>query len=238
MQFDDFAQSYSQNAFIQKDLIEWGSPFFDIISLKNKSILELGAGTGLLTKHLLKKNIAHILATDKSPQMLLEGKNQVPKAHWQLMDAWNLPELSFHHIFSSSLLQWTPNPIQTLASWSKNLQPGGTIHALFFIDQTLNELRQLVPLEKTIQWRTAAQWKVIFENAGLKIHFCRDTIRSYEFQSGLNLLKNLKQTGTSLRNHLCGSHLKKLIKDYDAKFRSSIGVYSTWHFCQIIVIKT
>lgn len=237
MQFDDFAHNYSQNAFIQKDLIDWGAPFFDIMPLKDKSIIELGAGTGLLTRHLLKKNITHILATDKSPQMILEGKIQVPQAQWQLMDAWNISGLSFDHIFSSSLLQWAPNPTETIANWGKNLPAGGTIHALFFIDQTLNELRQLIPLERALQWKTTADWKMLFENAGLKVHFCRDLIKSYEFQSGLDLLKNLKQTGTSLRNHLCGSYLKKIIKDYDEQFRLNKGVYSTWHFCQIVAGK-
>lgn len=239
MQFDHFAQCYSQNAFIQKDLIAWGAPFLDIIPLNNKSVIELGAGTGLLTQYLLKNNPKCLLATDKSPQMILEGKQQVPEAQWQLMDAWNMPIQPFDHIFSSSLLQWAPHPEQVIANWTKNLKKGGTIHALFFIDQTLIELRQLVSLEKTLQWRTSDNWQTIFKNNDLKLRLCRNLTKSYQFQGALDLLKNLKQTGTSLKNHLCGSHLKKIINDYDGRFRlkENIGIHSTWHFCQIVAVK-
>ena len=99
MQFDNFAHSYTQNAFIQKDLITWGAPFLDTLPLTNKSILEFGAGTGLLTQYLLEKNISHILATDNSPYMIIEGKKNVPQAHWRLCNAWNTIPNSFDHIF-------------------------------------------------------------------------------------------------------------------------------------------
>ncbi len=236
MQFDDFAHSYSENAFIQKDLIDWAIPFLDIIPFKNQSIIELGAGTGLLTKHLLEKNRGPILATDSSARMIIEGRRQVPKVDWQFMDAWNASP-NFGHIFSSSLLQWAPDPRLVIANWAKNLSIGGTIHALFFIDQTLWELRQLISLENRIQWQTRSQWEQIFKNAGLEVHLCRDLVKCYKFRSGLDLLKNLKQTGTCLKNSICGSYLKKIIRDYDKEFSFQEGVYSTWHFCQIVGIK-
>lgn len=238
MQFDNFAHSYTQNAFIQKDLITWGAPFFDTLSLTHKSILELGAGTGLLTKYLLEKNISHILATDKSPDMIIEGKKRVHQAQWQLLDAWNTIPHSFDHIFSSSLLQWAPNPLQTISNWASKLPESGSIHALFYIDQTLTELRQLISLENTLEWRTLEDWAKIFTDSGLTLHLYRVYKKIYQFPSALDLFKNLKYTGTSLKNHLCGNYLKKVIKNYNLQFPSSIGVYSTWHFCQIIATKS
>lgn len=234
MQFDNFANCYTQNAFIQKDLIDWGLPYFDVINLDNQSILELGAGTGLLTQQLVKQNISHILATDKSPSMIIQGKECLNKANWQLLDAWNAIPEGFDHIFSSSLLQWSPNPEETIAQWSKKLSPGGSIHALFFIDQTLIELRQLLSLEKTIKWRTFEYWIDIFKNVGLSLQLHRNLIKRYEFPNALALLRNLKYTGTTFKNSICCNSLKKIIKEYDKKFPSPNGVYSTWQFCQIV----
>lgn len=237
MQFDNFAGSYNQHAFIQKDLIEWGIEFLDTIPLLNKTILELGAGTGLLTEKLINKNISSILATDRSLEMINVGKRKVPAAKWQEMDAWETVPEGFDTIFSSSLLQWAPNPAQVIANWARSLPTGGTVHALFFIDKTLRELRQLVSLENGIQWKTFEEWKSIFRKAGLTIYFSRELIKIYQFKSALDLLKILKNTGTTQKNFIEFNHLKKIIRHYDEQFNFNDKIYSTWNFCQIIGIK-
>lgn len=237
MQFDHFASNYNNHAFIQKDLIKWGLPFLNTISLANNPIIEFGAGTGLLTKFLINQNPSQLVATDISPTMLEEGKKNLPQVHWKLMDAWNAAPNPFDHIFSSSLLQWCPNPQKTISNWAHHLTKGGTIHNLFFIDQTLNELRQLTSLEKIIQWKTLQSWEFFFKNAGLRIILSRESKITYEFPSSLHLLKTLKYTGTSFKNQICGVHLKSILKRYDNQFRSSNGVFSTWQFCQLIIQK-
>lgn len=237
MQFNHFANIYNNNAFIQKDLINWGLPFINTIPLTNTTIIEFGAGTGLLTQHLLNLNPSKILASDISLNMITEGKKNAPHAHWKLMNAWNPISQTFDHIFSSSLLQWCPNPKQSIQNWSHSIPKGGTIHALFFIDQTLHEFRQFIPLNNTIQWKTAQSWTSLFKNAGLHILLSRESKKTYEFPSSLHLLKTLKHTGTSLKNHLCGGHLKQILKTYDKQFHSPNGILSTWQFCQLIVQK-
>lgn len=237
MQFNHFATTYNDNAFIQNDLIQWGLPLINTIPLKNTSILELGAGTGLLTKHLYTHNPLNITATDLSPNMILEGKKLLPQIQWQLLNAWYAPPKTFDHIISSSLLQWCPHPQLTIKKWSNCLPRGGTIQALFFIDQTLKELRQLIPLEKILQWRTLQSWKSYFNTNGLHTVLSRETTRTYEFSNSLQLLKTLKYTGTSLKNHLCGKYLRHILKTYDKQYSSANGVYSTWQFCQLIIQK-
>lgn len=240
MQFEHFANTYNENAFIQKDLIQWGlDDGLHTIPLTNSTIIEFGAGTGLLTQHLVQQNPSHLLATDLSPNMIEEGKRRVPQANWQLMDAWSSSPKKFNHIFSSSLLQWSPNPQQTLSNWAHHLPKNGTIHALLFIDETLKELHQLLPLNSIIQWKNLATWESFFKNAGLNILKSRQSPQSYNFPNTLHLLKTLKYTGTSIKNHLCGGSLRKILKEYDKQYPSlnNKGISSTWHFCQIIAQK-
>lgn len=234
MQFDDFAYSYEQNAFIQRDLIAWAEPFLNVIPIQNQAVIELGAGTGSLTSILLQNNPTHILATDKSSSMIVEGSKRVPQADWQLMDAWDAAPRLCDHIFSSSLLQWAPDAEKTIKHWAHHLPKGGTIHAIFFIDQTLIELRRLMPFESTIEWKTQGMWEMLFKKAGLDILLSREVKKTYYFPSCLDLLKNLKHTGAALKNHLCGKELKRVIKDYDQRFYTPQGSSSTWHFCQVI----
>lgn len=237
MQFNHFATTYNKNAFIQKDLIEWGLPFINTISIKNTCVIELGAGTGLLTNYLLKECPAEVIATDISASMIIEGKKNAPQAHWRLMDAWNARLKAFDHVYSSGLLQWCPQPQKAIASWAEHLHPKGTIHGLFFIDQTLKELHQLIPSSKRIEWRPRESWESFFKNAGLKVVLSREMTQVYEIPSSLDLLKTLKYTGTSLKNQLCGGQLRRILKEYDRRYASSKGVLSTWQFCQLIAQK-
>lgn len=237
MQFDDFADSYNDHAFIQNDLIEWGLPWLNIVPITNSSILEFGAGTGLLTKQLTKKKPSQITATDISLSMILNGKKHSPEAFWEVRNAWDSSHQLFDHIFSSGLLQWCPNPQTTISNWAQQLSSGGTIHSLFFIDQTLKELRKLIPFKPTIEWRTLKSWESFFKNAGLQILLSREFTKAYDFSSALHLLKTLKYTGTSLKNQLRVQCLKQILKDYDKQYRSNKGVTSTWQFCQLVIKK-
>ncbi len=237
MRFNDFATSYNNNAFIQKDLIEWALPFINTVPIENTSILELGAGTGLLTSQLLKQRPSRIFATDISPSIIIEGKKNASQAHWGLMNAWDAKPESFDHIFSSSLLQWCPYPKKTIANWAKHLPQNATIHGLFFIDQTLKELHRFIPEAKIIEWRTRQTWESFFRNAGLDLVLSRESTKIYEFSSSLDLLRTLKYTGTAMKNQVCGGQLRRVLKEYDKQYLSSEGVLSTWQFCQIIVQK-
>lgn len=239
MQFDQFASSYNDHAFIQKDLIEWGLDWIKDHAIADASIIEFGAGTGLLTPHLVKltQRPSYILATDLSPSMIEEGKRRVPEANWQVMDAWNASPKDVAHIFSSSLLQWCPNPQETLSNWARHLKKAGRIHVLLFIDQTLKELREFVPLEGIIQWRTLTAWKSFFRNAELQVIASREHVKQYHFPNSLDLIKTLKHSGTGLRNCLSGGRLRQLLKDYDECYNFNKGVISTWQFCQIVAEK-
>lgn len=237
MQFEKFADSYDANAWIQQDLINWGLPHIASASLKNKSILEFGAGTGLLTQHLAAQQPAKLLATDASPKMIKLGKQNVPEAHWQLLNAWSPPQIPCDHIFSSSLLHWALNPEDVLRKWKALLPKSGTIHALFFIDKTLIELESCNASRGAIHWRSFEDWKSIFTNVGLQIELSRAAIKQYSFPCALDLLRMLKLSGTTGSTKLSGAELRRTLRTYDEAYKVPEGVTSTWHFCQIVVRK-
>jgi ubiquinone/menaquinone biosynthesis C-methylase UbiE len=81
------AQLY-QDKFMDLDLYnETYDVFCDSIDLKNPTILELGCGPGNITKYLLHKRPDSIIeAIDIAPNMIQLAKQNIPKAHFQVMD--------------------------------------------------------------------------------------------------------------------------------------------------------
>ena len=63
--------------------------------VKDKTVLELATGTGLIAKHIVKV-AARIEATDASPKMIAEAKrgNCSAKLHFSVQDMFSLPYAS------------------------------------------------------------------------------------------------------------------------------------------------
>ena len=62
------------DCFMRKDRIVY-EKMYELICpvVKDKTVLELATGTGLIAKHIVKAT-AHIEATDASPEMIAEAK--------------------------------------------------------------------------------------------------------------------------------------------------------------------
>lgn len=109
-----------------------------------KRVLELGAGTGKLTEHLVRLG-HHVIATDPSPEMLGHLKLRAPGAETMVAVAEHLPVASrsvdvvvcaesFHHFDHD----------EALAEIARVLRPGGTLALVWnFRDEGIPWVRKL-----------------------------------------------------------------------------------------------
>ena len=230
MEFGKYASSYDENAFIQRDLIDWGLEGFEI---KGKDVLELGAGTGYLTEKIFGMNPKSLVATDVCCAMVEIGRTRVPGTEWQTMDAWGALPGKVDLICSASLLHWAKDPVGVLRNWRGALNVGGKVHCLFFINRTLRDLQELGVPCGGVEWREANEWKKIFEDAGFRVERLRSEVREYGFSGAMELLKMLKLSGTSANGGYSGGRLKRAVKEYEQMYRRGEGVVSTWEFCEV-----
>lgn len=101
------------------------------------AVLELGAGTGLLTQYLVEMYPTRkLVITDFSEELLAineaKHKDSHPNIHFQLLDA-NNPEIDeqFALITHNFLTQWLDQPEQAMIKHSKLLTDGGLILCCF-----------------------------------------------------------------------------------------------------------
>lgn len=113
---------------------ERSQPFYDLQEMvegrKEMTIIDLGCGTGELTKHLHQKLDAKTtLGTDNSESMLLKAKNHSMAG----LDFRNADIANFHEdqaydlIFANASLQWCPNHADLWRRLRNGLRPGGQI---------------------------------------------------------------------------------------------------------------
>ena len=104
-------------------------------AVKNKTVLELAAGTGLIAKHIVNA-AAHIEATDASEEMIAEAKqgNYSAKLHFSVQDMFHLPyaDKSFDVVIVSNALHIVPQPEKALTEISRVLKDNGVLIAPTF----------------------------------------------------------------------------------------------------------
>ena len=103
--------------------------------VKDKTVLELATGTGLIAKHIVKA-AAHIEATDASPEMITEAKRRYysAKLHFSVQDMFSLPyaSKSFDVVIVSNALHIVPQPEKALAEIRRVLKEDGVLIAPTF----------------------------------------------------------------------------------------------------------
>jgi ubiquinone/menaquinone biosynthesis C-methylase UbiE len=107
------------------------------------SILEVGAGTGALWKHV--DNIAlNLILTDFSPAMCAQLR-LIPGAIVKECNAQDLPfeDEKFDVVVASHMLYHLDNPSQALSEFSRVLKPGGRVFASLGSAVNNKELKEL-----------------------------------------------------------------------------------------------
>ena len=124
------------DCFMRKDKAVYEKMYELICSVvKDKTVLELATGTGLIAKHIVKAT-AHIEATDASAEMIAEAKrdNQSAKLHFSVQDMFSLPyaSKSFDVVIVSNALHIVPQPEKSLREIKRVLKDDGVLIAPTF----------------------------------------------------------------------------------------------------------
>ena len=228
MRFDACASDYDSHATPQRAFAERVAGFIGEVTVKGEgSILELGAGTGALTRWLCAIPGAQVCATDASQAMVTIGRSTVAKADWRTLDAFGGPLPVSDLQVSSGLLQWAPDPVAALRRWRAALRPGGRMIHAFACEPCLKEWREVAP-ESPVTWRDESAWVVMFEEAGLRVQRKQVWRERIEFQESLHLARSLHRSGVTGRSRMTTGQLREAMREYDRVFRCENGVFSTW----------
>lgn len=210
------------------------------------TILELGAGTGALTQHLVGAPNSDpartgdadseigtpILATDASPTMVERGRLAVPQAQWSVLDAFNEPLPVAALQVSSGLLHWANDPAATLARWKTFLAPNGRLVHAIPCEPCLKEWRALVP-ESPVPWRSEAEWLEIFARAGLRVTRSQSWTHQAVCSSALEMVRGFHRTGVTGRVRVGPARLRQALREYDVEHRVPGGIQATWAWLAI-----
>lgn len=251
--FSASAATYEQRAQLQEKVAERLCSFLPARA-DPSGILEIGCGTGILTRRLIRRfPKAAIDALDLSARMIECARaslENIPKLTWYSGDfmAVNLAG-SYPMVASSSALHWI-RPFPAMAARIYDLlAPGGILLAAIMLRGTLAELR----LARRYAARNKPPFTMLpaasaardaFRHAGLRIErICVEPMEML-YPSAFAFLRSLNEQGLTAdsgqqagRVLLNRQELERLMIYYDCKFARSGGVYATYRVCYMVAGK-
>lgn len=236
--FSRHAKTYDRYAQLQKSMAERMASLLP--SPLPDNVLEIGCGTGLFTRHLLTQPARKLVLNDIAPGMLEILSNSLTLPLNTEIFPGNAERVNFENmdlICANAVFQWFQNSQEALMKLHQALTPKGGLIFSTFGPKTLIEFRQAANLESPINLYDKDIWKKMIIDSGFLIKHWDVEIRKIFFSNSLSLLKNLQQIGAAPLRMVKTGGLRKLMRDYDSKFSTSQGVYSTWELYYFSLVR-
>jgi len=201
--FSGASTTYEQNCIVQRDCAQ---DMLDILDIREpKSILEVGCGTGLLTRMLASRYPnSQILASDPSQKMLDEAKKSsiCAKIDYDCRAAHNLRDGAWDLIASNAALHWAGTPERVIELLKNRLSSNGALAFTYFTRNTYPELAHALSHAAGFwielagaRFDSAADVERAVSNYFTDVRILRKTYRS-NFSDVRSLLQHIKLTGT------------------------------------------
>ncbi|MGO9569159.1 MAG: class I SAM-dependent methyltransferase [Desulfomonilaceae bacterium] len=188
--FSEIAVRYEKDSVVQKSASD---RLFDLVEITGcDDVLDIGCGTGHLTKQIVEKTKGRVVGVDASDGMIEEARRNYSYLglNFDVCSADRLPYAdSFDVIFCNSTFQWFKKPEPVLKSCYTALRhtgkmaiqaPARNVYSPNFIeavervrtDPRLSE--QFASFETPwLFLETPEEYKILFENAGFEVLHAR-----------------------------------------------------------------
>lgn len=210
-QFEKSFETYDENAIVQRILAEILSTRVAEIRSEYENILELGSGTGLLTKENAKNmKFKNYFANDLVEKSEKSVKNIIPNVRFYLGNALKIkPEQKFDLIISNAMFQWFENLDRVCENFIPMLNKGGIFAFTTFAPDNYKEIADLTGL--SLDYKSLDEVETVCGKYFEVLHK-EEYKQTLEFSTPLELLAHMKNTGV---NSLTSKHWTiKEVKDF------------------------
>jgi malonyl-ACP O-methyltransferase BioC len=208
-----------------------------------RHILDLGCGTGLLTRHLVTRfPDATLTVVDLAPAMLESCRARCLRARDRTVasDAESYwPAEPVDAVVSSCAVQWFHDPERWIDATHARLAPGGWLASAFPIAGTLREFAACAPRgTPLLPMPSAATWRLRFARAPWRSLDTSEETVTLWYPSALDILRALHGIGATCAAPgaaaLGPNAIRRLASDYEDRFRTPEGVPCTYELMYVL----
>lgn len=202
-----------------------------------ENALEVGCGTGFLTRELLKiADAGRLHLNDLVPEALPALREKLAGRNISLLpgDAEEVPlpgELDL--LLSASAMQWFEDLDRFFAKTAAALKPDGWFVFNLFGPENLHQIRTLTRFG--LDYLPADKLRELLESRFQLIELREETIRQ-EFDTPFDVLRHLQQTGVTATGQFrwTPGALRAFEREYAARYSAAGKVFLDWDVIYVI----
>lgn len=226
-----------KHAFVSQygnDLVELLAP------KKNEKILDIGCGTGDLTKRISDLN-ACVVGMDQSENMIAEAKKKYPLDDFFVGDALNLDDRDrFDAIFSNATFHWIKEPEQVLQGIYQALKPQGRLVAEFgglgnvqhITDEIIYQVKKhnVAYRDEQFPWYfpSIAEYTTLMEKVGFRVLFAQHYDRPTPLKGDDGLRNWIEMFGKTIFTDVSYEEKEAIIADVQHYLKEKLYKDGIW----------
>lgn len=226
--FEKSLDKYDENAIVQKFLAEKLTQDTALLKKEFGNILELGSGTGLLTKEVKKSlKFTSYTANDLSEK----SKKYIDKIlkNYTFISG-NAQKIktgkTYDLIISNAMFQWFSNLDEVLSKYKNFLNKEGILAFTTFLPDNFPELKEITGL--SLRYKSREELEELL-NKNYKILTSKTFSQTLSFNSPLELLYHMKNTGVNSLNSTAWTFadVKNFCREYSKIYPQTSLTYSS-----------
>lgn len=188
-------EKYDENAVVQKDLAKKLVQKTLKVRKNFDTILELGSGTGLLTREISQNlTFKRYFANDIVKKSKNYVKKIIPDAEFIHGNAAKINSPKVDLIISNAMFQWLNRLDETLFYYKKFLKPDGILAFSTFGNRNFKEIKEISGLSLNY---LSKEELVGVVNSHYKVIYADEYVERLTFDNPLKLLLHMKNTGVN-----------------------------------------
>lgn len=196
-QFEKSMNDYDKNAVVQ-DLMA-SKMIIELVKICDnfQNVLELGAGTGLLTKRISKQiKFQNFYANDIVEKSKTYIQKVIPHANFLCGNALKIkPVKKMDLIISNAMFQWFDNLDRALDIIKLSMSKNGVLAFSTFAPSNFKEVTEITGL--TLKYKSKEEVIESLKKCGFEVLYCEDFYEEIKFKTPLELLAHMKNTGVN-----------------------------------------
>jgi trans-aconitate 2-methyltransferase len=169
---------------------------------RDENILDLGCGTGDLTKKI-SDSAKMVIGLDNSLEMIHAAQRKYPEITFFNADSKDFHiDCVFDAVFSNAVLHWIPEADKVIKNINKHLKIGGRFVAEFggkgCVNKIISTLKAILDKEKLsypkiddiLYYPSIGQYSILLEKLGFEVNYAVLFDRPTELKGGVDGLNN------------------------------------------------
>lgn len=238
LRFENSFYTYDEHAVVQRDMAEKLADYtFASCGEYYKKVLEIGCGTGFLTKHIMNDfKIKKLMINDISPEVIGYIEKIAPYCNFLIGDMENIVfDTKFNIVTSNAAFQWAEDLQSMINRFYHVLEAEGVLAFTTFGEQNFEQITKIS--NRKLMYKNIEELQPMFGDFEVKI--LKEEVINLEFHSPVDVLRHIKGIGA---NAMAAEFWTKgVLKDFDKKYReyfsTANGVSLTYHPIYVVLRK-